>query len=167
MTTQPAPETYLRLIRTLAEQGNPKAQYNLGAMLLHGQGLAKNVAEAAQWFLKAAKQGIPLAQHNLGVMLLQGEGVTANPIEAARWLLAAAQQGDPKAQHTLGALYFEGRGVEQDMGLACFWLGLARHRAPEALQAGMQTLLDHVAAYLPPDEWREIQQRVAHWQPQP
>ncbi|MBF0162675.1 MAG: sel1 repeat family protein [Magnetococcales bacterium] len=167
MRSTPTPEAYLHLLRTLAEQGNPKAQHNLGAMLLHGQGVAREDTAAAHWFRKAAEQGIALAQHNLGLMLLQGQGVARDPVEAVRWFLAAARQGDPRSQHIVGALYYEGEGVPQDMTQAYFWLSLSVARTPEELQPHIRTIQEHVATLLSTEEQQRILRLVAGWQPQP
>lgn len=167
MVTKPSPEAYLHLLQTLAEQDNPKAQYNLGAMLLHGQGVARDDAKAAYWLRKAAEQGISLAQHNLGVMLLQGQGVVRDPTEAARWFLAAAQQGESRSQYILGALYYEGLGVTQDSAQAYFWLNLSALHTPETLESETQTILGHVATQLSSTEQKNIQKQVAFWQPKP
>ena len=64
--------------RTKAEQGDAKAQSNLGVMYYKGQGVTRNYAEAAKWFRKAAEQGFAEAQYNLGVMYYKGQGVTRN-----------------------------------------------------------------------------------------
>ncbi|MEO5340134.1 MAG: sel1 repeat family protein [Magnetococcus sp. MYC-9] len=165
MSRTPSPERYLRLIQTLAEQGNPKAQHNLGAMLLQGQGMARDDAAAAHWLRKAAEQGIAPAQHNLGVMLLQGQGVGRDPVEAARWLLAAAWQGDPRSQHTLGALYHEGLGVEQSDEEAFFWLSLSGVNAPQELLPHSRAIQEQVASGLSTRERDRVQQRVAAWRP--
>ena len=49
-------EHFEELLR-LAEQGDAKAQYNLGVMCRKGHGVPQNDAEAAKWYRKAAKQG--------------------------------------------------------------------------------------------------------------
>jgi len=40
-----------------AEQGDAKAQYNLGMMYTKGDGMSKDAAEGVRWFMKAAEQG--------------------------------------------------------------------------------------------------------------
>src|ERR1700733_12516281 len=55
----------MQLLRPLAEQGDPAAQYDLGVMYYAGQSVPPNPAEAAQWFGKAAEQGDLNAQYNL------------------------------------------------------------------------------------------------------
>ena len=47
----------LRLYRLAAAQGHADAQGNLGLMFQHGQGVAKNRAEAIRWYRLAAAQG--------------------------------------------------------------------------------------------------------------
>ncbi|WP_432760534.1 tetratricopeptide repeat protein [Neisseria lactamica] len=59
--------------RKAAEQGNAKAQFNLGLMYANGQGVRQDDAQAVQWFRKAAEQGFADAQYNLGVMYEMGE----------------------------------------------------------------------------------------------
>ncbi|MGB7369299.1 MAG: sel1 repeat family protein, partial [Methylovirgula sp.] len=49
--------TALRLWRSLADQGNADAQYNLGVMYANGQGVPQDYAEAAKWYRLAADQG--------------------------------------------------------------------------------------------------------------
>ncbi|MBF0113986.1 MAG: sel1 repeat family protein [Magnetococcales bacterium] len=162
-TPHPSPEEYLQLLYTLAEQGNGKAQYNLGAMLLHGQGVARNDAEAALWLRRAAEQNIGPAQHNLAVMLLQGQGVVADPQEAAKWFRSAAEQGDPRSQHALGALLFEGLGVESDFPQAYFWLSLAALQAPEALREQAGEIIRHLEELLTSQQRQSVQHQVDLW----
>ncbi len=60
--------TALREWSSLAEQGDANAQYNLGLMNYHGQGVPEDHAEAMRWYHKAARQGDARAQYNLGSM---------------------------------------------------------------------------------------------------
>ena len=55
-----------------AEEGDVKAQYNLGYMYANGQGVPKDAAEAYKWYRKAADQGSAPAQYNLGYMYANG-----------------------------------------------------------------------------------------------
>ncbi len=64
--------TALRILRQLADQGNAKAQYNLGVLYANGQGVTQDYREAVRWFRKAADQGDADAQTNLGVMYFKG-----------------------------------------------------------------------------------------------
>ena len=47
----------IRVFRTLAEQGNAKAQNVLGVMFRRGEGVPKNPARAHMWLSFAAKRG--------------------------------------------------------------------------------------------------------------
>jgi len=111
----------LRLYRRLADQGNARAQDNLGVFYEHGLGVARSYAEAVNWYRMAAEQGEPNAQNNLGVMYETGRGVPADPAEAVKWYQRAATQGDLNAQHNLGNMYESGHGVAQNYTEAVTW----------------------------------------------
>ncbi len=55
-------DTAVKELRPLAEQGHPKAQYNLGVMYQLGLGVPQDDQEAAQWCRLAAEQGHAGAQ---------------------------------------------------------------------------------------------------------
>src|ERR1017187_2343134 len=90
--------------RSLAEQGNVVAQYDLGQMYRQGNGVQQNDAEAVKWYLLAAGKGDTDAQYNLGQMYRQGIGVAQDNAEAAKWYRLAAKQGYPNAQAKLKAM---------------------------------------------------------------
>ena len=50
-------EQAVYLYRKAADQGNAKAQYNLGLMYEGGKGVAKDDKQAVDWYRKAADQG--------------------------------------------------------------------------------------------------------------
>ena len=87
----------LRVFRSLAEQGNAKAQYNLGRMYAAGRGVARNGAEAVKWYRRAAEQDDAeaqvAAQNSLGVMYADGLGVPEDIVQAAAWISIAYAQG--------------------------------------------------------------------------
>ena len=85
----------LREWRPLAEQGNAKAQYNLGHMYRHGQGVPQDDAEAVGWWRKAAEQGNAGAQNNLGFMYYNGRGVPEDYAQAHMWFNLAASRYPP------------------------------------------------------------------------
>ncbi len=55
----------IRVFRTLAEQGNARAQNVLGIMFRKGEGVPKNPARAHMWFSFAAKRGDATAKAEL------------------------------------------------------------------------------------------------------
>ena len=80
----------LAQLRTQAEQGDVKAQNELGEAFYAGKGDVARV-EAVKWFRKAAEQGHAPAQHHLGVAFYKGEGGEPRDWrEAARWFRKAA-----------------------------------------------------------------------------
>ena len=96
-----------------------------------GEGVPRDDAEAARWYLKAAEQGDADAQFNLGVMHANGEGVPKNDAEAVRRYRKAAKQGLAKAQSSLGAAYALGKGVPNDSVMAYMWFNLAGTQGKE------------------------------------
>lgn len=80
--------------RPLAERGNPAAQFNLGVMYAVGQGVKKDLGEAAKWFGLAAEQGYSNAQRNLGAMYTLGQGVDQDFVKGYMWSDLSASQGD-------------------------------------------------------------------------
>ena len=60
----------------LAEQGNFKAQYNIGVYYDIDQNDSNDYSKAVYWFKKAAEQGYGPAQHNLGNMYYYGNGLS-------------------------------------------------------------------------------------------
>ena len=87
--------TALREWRPLAEQGNAKAQYNLGLMYRKGQGVPQDDAQALQWWRKAAEQGNAGAQNNIGFMYYNGRGVPEDDAQAHMWFNLASSRYPP------------------------------------------------------------------------
>jgi hypothetical protein len=107
--------------RLLAEQGDAQAQYRLGSMYLHGQGVLLNNEEALRWYRKAADQGNAAGEYGVGYMYFYGLGVLQDYTESIRWCRKAADQGYAKAQDSLGNKYFYGNGMAKDDSQAFFW----------------------------------------------
>ncbi|HHW5018725.1 TPA: tetratricopeptide repeat protein, partial [Haemophilus influenzae] len=74
-------QTAFKLWLPLAEQGNAKAQYNLGVMYGNGRGVKQDYFKAVNWYRKAAEQGHADAQLNLGYMYEKGRGVKQDDFE--------------------------------------------------------------------------------------
>ena len=101
----------LSLLLRAAQNGSPRAQWELGNMLLEGKGTAQNSRQAAEWYRRAAVQGFAPAQYNLGICCERGLGLRASLPEAAVWYERAADQDYPEAQYSLGNLLMRGDGV--------------------------------------------------------
>lgn len=103
--------------KSLAEAGDPSAQFNVGVLHDEGLGTDRNTDEARRWWKLAAEQGLPEAHHNLALLEIdlasRPEG--GGDLEAALTHLdQAAESGHLAARYTLGKLYEYGLGVEQD-----------------------------------------------------
>jgi TPR repeat protein len=121
----------------IAERGDAKAQNLLGVMYEKGEGVPVNLAQAAQWYRRAADQQYATAQNNLGWMYATGRGVTRSDVEAVQWYQRAAQQGESAGQANLGVMYEGGRGVSRSYAQARYWY----QRAAEQGEAAGQTNL--------------------------
>lgn len=134
--------------RKAAEQGDAKAQYNLGVCYNRGLGVKEDINEACKWFRKAAEQGMQDAQCKLGIMYLS----TKSP-EAAQWFRKAAEKGNADAQVSLGICFFSGcGGVKEDADEARKWFLKAAEQGHAAAQCrlGMNFLAGNSAS-----QWRE------------
>jgi TPR repeat protein len=83
----------MRLLRPLADRGDPRAQNRVGVMYQRGWGVPLDYADAVSWFRQAANQGDADAQSNLAFMYLYGRGVSRDYIRAHMWFSLAASGG--------------------------------------------------------------------------
>jgi TPR repeat protein len=99
--------------------------FRRGVQFADGDGVAKDMSKAAEFYLKAAeKKHIP-AQYSLAYLLENGIGVKQDLKQAAFWYKEAALQGDPQSQNNLGVLYATGSGVTKNDAEAVKWYRLA------------------------------------------
>jgi TPR repeat protein len=96
--------TAMRLWRPLADQGDAKAQYEVGFLYSSGLLGKSNYAEAIRWWRLAADQHHEGAQYQLGYAYENGMGVMQNHTEALKWYCRAAEQGHGAAMNYLGNL---------------------------------------------------------------
>jgi TPR repeat protein len=151
----------LRIWRPLAEQGDLRSQYFLGALYDFGEGVRESDAEAAKWYRRAAEQGYAPAQYSLGGMYNHGDGVPKNYAEAAKWFRRAAEQGDSSAQNDLGEMYYYGEGVPGNDVEAYKWFALAAARGnTEAIKK-----LDVMRGEMTPAQIAQGQRLAAEWKP--
>ena len=96
-----AQESDFDATKSLAEQGDVNAQFDLGAAYDFGEGVAENDAEAFKWYRLAAVQGDADAQSNLGGMYYDGEGVPENYLAAYVWYSVSAAKGNQIAKNNI------------------------------------------------------------------
>jgi S1-C subfamily serine protease len=138
------------LWQTLAQNGDVRAQINLGTMYDSGRGVDEDPVLAARWYLKAAQQGNYGAQYNMAVLYATGRGVPLDISASVEWYKKAAQQDFSIAQYDLGMLYATGAGVPQDTQLAVQWLykaGLSYLKENDT--AGALTAVDAINKLVP------------------
>lgn len=74
-----------RLLRPVAERGDPSAQNTLAGMYARGIGTSKDYAEALKWYRLSAEQGNAAALEPLGAIYEKGLGVPPDYVEAHTW----------------------------------------------------------------------------------
>jgi hypothetical protein len=97
-------ESDLDRLRRLAEQGDPTAQFALGAQYSTGEEVPRDYQMAFRWFAKAAEQGHVVAQATLGAYYWSGTGVTLDLDKAYFWSVLAQAGGDEASKYRLEAL---------------------------------------------------------------
>ena len=123
----------LKELEQAAAKGNPKAEAQLGEMLLRGEGITKNEDRAVELLEKAARAGHAGAVFRIGMLLAHGQsGVAKDPERALGYFRAAAAGGEKEAFFNIGAAYASARGVKRDYGEALGWLIVARQRGADA-----------------------------------
>ena len=113
-------------LRQAAVNGDPIAQYEVGTRYAAGLGVAADLAQAAQWFSRAAARGLAAAQFRLAAMYERGQGTAADVEKARIWYQRAAEQGHVKAMHNLAVLSVN--GGRTDYSGAAKWFAEAAER---------------------------------------
>jgi len=103
---QPKPQIAQKVMyaQRAAAQGNPRAQFDLGLMYLHGKGVLKNERVAFNYFHKAARKNHAEAKFQMGLCFSQGKGVRKQSQLARYWFKLAAKAGHPKAMAYLASI---------------------------------------------------------------
>lgn len=156
-----------------AEKGNPKAQAQLGEMLLRGDpdyDVPQDRNRALALLEDAARKGESSAAFRIAMLLDDGDGVPQDRQRALAYFRSAAAGGATEAFHNIGAAYSSARGVKRDYAEGLAWLILAKKRGSEspaeaALRAHIQKLkrpeLIAAAEKRVPEIERELSQRPA------
>jgi len=91
-------------LRKAAAEGDPEAQFKLGARYSIGDEVPRDYAEAVRWFEPAAEQGHVIAQATLGAYYWEGRGVAKDINKAYFWSILARAQGDEGSKFRAAAL---------------------------------------------------------------
>ncbi len=81
-----------------AEAGDGSAANELGEILLTGDGIEKDLAEAVRYFEIAIELGNADGKYNLGLCYLNGEGVEPDAVKGVRLIKEAAAEGSKIAK---------------------------------------------------------------------
>lgn len=95
-------------LRSFAQKGDLKSQYNLGSAYFNGWGCEPNPEEGFRWWKRSAEGGFSEGQYGVACLYLEGKGTTVDNKAAVEWLKKAAEQNNAKAQRDLGAMYSAG-----------------------------------------------------------
>src|SRR5271167_2068525 len=91
-------------MRKLAEQGDPAAQFSVGAHYATGEDVPQDYAEAVRWFSMAAEQGHVVSQATLGAYYWAGRGVHQDLVKAYLWSVLAQAGGDEASKYRVAHL---------------------------------------------------------------
>lgn len=83
--------------KTLAQQGDARAQFRLSLMYSAGKGTPVDPTLALMWLRQSAKRGDAQAQSNLGVQYSRGRNVAQDVVKAYAWFTIAAMAGNRDA----------------------------------------------------------------------
>lgn len=108
-----------------AKAGISYAAWLLANRYLVGDGLERNLGQAAHWFLIGARRGCHLAQRSCAWMIEECMVPGASALELLRWRRTAADNADRESQCLLGEMYLYGRLVPADLILGRKYLQLA------------------------------------------
>ncbi len=106
-----------------------REEAELAAAYFTGNGVAKDLSQAARWYEKAAEGGDPLAQVQIGYFYQAGIGVPVDLVQAVHWYELSAAAGNPRGMENLGVAYIKGIGVQKNPEMA-------RHLFTEAFHKG-------------------------------
>jgi TPR repeat protein len=81
-----------------ARNGDSRAAYIAGMMLMFGQGTRQNITEGARWLDQSARAGLLQAMVSLAALYDLGQGVPLDRERAASLRQQAARAGDPTAR---------------------------------------------------------------------
>jgi TPR repeat protein len=93
--------SFQRLV-SVAQGGNPQAQYNLGMFYKNNK---KDFSQAFRWIHKSALKGYVPAQYEFALMFHYGTGVRQNSQLARLWFNRAGKRGDLRAKSILYRFY--------------------------------------------------------------
>ena len=117
--------------RRAAEQGDVRATFNYGLMLIRGIGTEADPAAGLALIKAAADAAILEAWFELGNLHRRGKHVALDFHVAIEAYRAAANRGHVRAQYALGNMYGNGQGAGINLVTAYKWWRLAARKGHE------------------------------------
>lgn len=111
----------LEIWRPMAEEGDARAQFNVGLIYDEGLGVERDREKAREWWSMAAEQGLLTAGYNLALLEIEqatDEDGGGDIEQALANLRETAEAGHLPARYTLGKIYQYGVGVAEDPAAA-------------------------------------------------
>ncbi|PCI05870.1 MAG: hypothetical protein COB78_04645 [Hyphomicrobiales bacterium] len=124
ITNAPVPSSNVGNIqlRQAAASGNLSALFEIGRIYTDGNGVDRDLTEAAKWYRLAAERGHGPAQYRLGNFFEKGHGMVRDIDEAMVWYRLAAKQGNALAMHNLAVVTAMGtQSAKADLEIAAGW----------------------------------------------
>jgi localization factor PodJL len=120
-------------------RGDAVAQFVVAGRYLDGRAVARNEAQAAQWYERAAEQGLAAAQYRLGSMYEHGRGKPVDREQAVALYEQAAAAGNINAMHNLAVLRIDASS-RRDYAQAASWFRKAAERGLKDSQFNLAVL---------------------------
>jgi hypothetical protein len=136
----------VRYLSRAAEAGQPVAQFRLGTLYEHAQGVTADPLKAAHWYELSAKQGNRKAMHNLAVFYANGALGKKDLAQAGVWFAKAAALGLTDSQFNLAFLHERGYGVRQSLVEAYKWYAIAAVAGDKEAKARVNVLATQLSA---------------------
>jgi hypothetical protein len=114
----------IRWLRKAADQGDVRAQMQLGSSYARGDGIDKDLSQAEKWLRRAADQGDVTSHFQLATIYYAQRRFG----EAAHAVRYAADRDMPEAQVFLATLYRQGQGVSVSPQESTRWLRRAANQ---------------------------------------
>jgi localization factor PodJL len=130
-------------LRLAAANGDPSAEFEVGARLAEGKGTQQNFKDAAKWYNRSADHGFAPAQYRLGTLYERGLGLKPDRALAAAWYQRAAVLGNIKAMHNLAVLSANQTDKSPDYTTAAQWFEQAAKRGLADSQFNLAVLYEN------------------------
>lgn len=94
-----------------AQNGDSKAQYNVGRCYSRGDGIDRDLEQAHAWYMKAAEQGDPRAHFNLHLLYENKDFSQHDAVVAKKYLDQSIALNEPRAKSARLSNYIKARNT--------------------------------------------------------